>query len=264
MELSTVDKQMTDKWHVGTPPPGLIVIALWDCANGISYGERGESEACVSFYTNKTSAKHRMWLLLPLSTVSNLICLSIWVAESEGMLKGGIMEKWNGKEGEKRWIWHESCGSILTRMLRIELMVLAFFCSVVLICFVAEQFFFNFVISNSQQVFGGACPMFKCLKIFLCVFLYTYSLYYNSVCTHMHVFVDCFCCLRACARWCRRCIALWKVGVMYPAVKPVDNWYHGQTWADPRAATRWERQRDWVWLNDRKTEYIYFFYVEVY
>lgn len=49
MELSSVDKQMTDKWHVGTPPPGLIVIALWDCANGISYGERegGERGLCV-------------------------------------------------------------------------------------------------------------------------------------------------------------------------------------------------------------------------
>lgn len=108
MELSSVDKQMTDKWHVGTPPPGLIVIALWDCANGISYGERGgaerESEACVSFYTNKTSAKHRMWLLPPLSTVSNLICLSIWVSGSEDMVKGGMMERWTGKEEEKRWI----------------------------------------------------------------------------------------------------------------------------------------------------------------
>lgn len=66
-------------------------------------GER-ESEACVSFYTNKTSAKHRMRLLPPLSTVSNLICLSIWVAGSEDMVKGRMMERWNGKEGEKRWI----------------------------------------------------------------------------------------------------------------------------------------------------------------
>lgn len=53
MELLSVDKQMTDKWHVGTPPPGLIVIALWDCANGISYGEKeregrgGERGLCV-------------------------------------------------------------------------------------------------------------------------------------------------------------------------------------------------------------------------
>lgn len=56
----------------------------------------------MSFYTNKTSAKHRMRLLLPLSTVSNLICLSIWVAGSKDMVKGGIMEKWNGKEEEKK------------------------------------------------------------------------------------------------------------------------------------------------------------------
>lgn len=62
------------------------------------------SEACVSFSTNKTSAKHRMWLLPLLSTVSNLICLSIWVSGSEGMVKGGMMERWNGKEGEKRWV----------------------------------------------------------------------------------------------------------------------------------------------------------------
>lgn len=63
-----------------------------------------ESEACVSFYTNKTSAKHWMWLLPLLSTVSNLICLSIWVSGSEGVVKGGMMEMWwNGKEGEKKF-----------------------------------------------------------------------------------------------------------------------------------------------------------------
>lgn len=85
-ELSPVDKQMTDKWLVGTPPPGSIVIALWDCANGISYrkgARERESRARVSFYTNKTSASHRMWLLPPLSTVANLIALSIWVTENE-------------------------------------------------------------------------------------------------------------------------------------------------------------------------------------
>lgn len=85
-ELSPVDKQMTDKWLVGTPPPGSIVIALWDCANGIFYRERVRergSRACVSFYTNKTSASHRMWLLPPLSTVANLIALSIWVTGSK-------------------------------------------------------------------------------------------------------------------------------------------------------------------------------------
>lgn len=109
-ELSSADKQMTDKWHAGTPPPGLIVISLQDCANGISYGERESArgarrtKASVSFYTNKTSAKHQIWLLPPPSTVSNLICLSIWVAGTEDMVKGGMMERWNGKEGKKRWI----------------------------------------------------------------------------------------------------------------------------------------------------------------
>lgn len=87
-ELSPVDKQMTDKWLVGTPPPGSIVIALWDCTNGISYREgvserEREQGPCVSFYTNKTSASHRMWLLPLLSTVANLIALSIWVTGSE-------------------------------------------------------------------------------------------------------------------------------------------------------------------------------------
>lgn len=67
--------------------------------------EGRESEACVSFYTNKTSAKHWMRLLPPLSTVSNLICLSIWVAGSKDMVKGRMMERRNGKEGEKRWIY---------------------------------------------------------------------------------------------------------------------------------------------------------------
>lgn len=108
-ELSPVDKQMTDKWLVGTPPPCSIVIAPWDCANGISYRERErggarEQEPRVSFYTNKTSASHRMWLLPPPSTVANLIALSIWVYREEGHgLKGGE-EKWNRKEWKKRWI----------------------------------------------------------------------------------------------------------------------------------------------------------------
>lgn len=85
-KLLLVDNQMTDKWLVGTPPPGSIVIALWDWAIGISYREGArerESRARVSFYTNKTSASHRMWLRPPLSTVANLIALSIWVTASE-------------------------------------------------------------------------------------------------------------------------------------------------------------------------------------
>lgn len=41
-----------------------------------------------------------MRLLPPLSTVSNLICLSIWVTGSEDVVKGGMMERWNSKEEE--------------------------------------------------------------------------------------------------------------------------------------------------------------------
>lgn len=128
----TNDRQMTC-WNTSTRPDSNRPVRLCQWHLLWREGERGErerervSEACVSFYTNKTSAKHRMWLLPPLSTVSNLICLSIWVAGSEDMVKGGVMERWNGKEGEKRWIccigqriWHLNCGSMLTCMLPIK------------------------------------------------------------------------------------------------------------------------------------------------
>lgn len=97
----TNDRQMTC-WNTSTRPDSNRPVRL--CQWHLLWREGGASEACVSFYTNKTSAKHRMWLLPLLSTVSNLICLSIWVAASEDMVKGGMMERWNGKEGEKRWI----------------------------------------------------------------------------------------------------------------------------------------------------------------
>lgn len=47
------------------------------------------------------------------------------------MVKGGMMEKRNGKEGEKRWIccfgqriWYLNCGSMLTWMLQIKQIII--------------------------------------------------------------------------------------------------------------------------------------------
>lgn len=56
-----------------------------------------------------------------------------------------------------------------------------------------------------------------------------------------------------CVRLCRSCIALCSVGVMYPAVKPVDNWHHGQTLSSlelTRELQQSERERE----RDRGTE----------
>lgn len=92
----TNDRQMTC-WNTSTRPDSNRPVRL--CQWHLLW-----REACVSFYTNKTSAKHQIWLLPPPSTVSNLICLSIWVAGTEDMVKEGMMERWNDKEGEERWI----------------------------------------------------------------------------------------------------------------------------------------------------------------
>lgn len=108
----TNDRQMTC-WNTSTGPDSNRPARL--CQWHLLW-----REACVSFYTNKTSAKHQIWLLPPPSTVSNLIRLSIWVAGTEDMVKGSMMERWDDKEGAERWIcWNgqgickESCGSIL-------------------------------------------------------------------------------------------------------------------------------------------------------
>ena len=99
----TNDRQMTC-WNTSTRPDSNRPVKL--CQWHLLWRGRGEGKGrggggCVSFYTNKTSAKHRIWLLPPPSTVSNLICLSIWVAGSEDMVKGGMTEGWNGKEGSE-------------------------------------------------------------------------------------------------------------------------------------------------------------------
>lgn len=73
--------------------------------------------------------------------------------------------------------------------------------------------------------------MFKCFKDFLvCFALPSVSLYYSHICIHVHVFVECrYMFAFVCAQLCSSCVALCRVGVMYPAVKLVDNWHHGQT-----------------------------------
>lgn len=105
----TNDRQMTC-WNTSTRPdsnrPARLCQwhLLWREGERESARGARRTKASVSFYTNKTSAKHQIWLLPPPSTVSNLICLSIWVAGTEDMVKGGMMERWNGKEGKKRGI----------------------------------------------------------------------------------------------------------------------------------------------------------------
>lgn len=65
------------------------------------------------------------------------------------------------------------------------------------------------------------CKCFKKLLVCFCVVVLLYSNLHTS----------CMCLWSVCMFVCvhMSCVASCRLGVMYPAVKPVDNWHHGQT-----------------------------------
>lgn len=92
-ELLPVDKQMTDKWLVGTPPPGSIVIALWDCANGISYREGAREQGpCVIL--------HKQNLCQPPDVIAST---AVNCGQSNRSVNLGYRERGHGLRGEEKW-----------------------------------------------------------------------------------------------------------------------------------------------------------------
>lgn len=97
-------------------------------------------------------------------------------------------------------------------------------------------------------VWWDACLILKCLKDFLIYFgLLLVPLYCFCFCKHVHVFVVCLymlvCVLKS-------SVALCRSGVMYPAVKLVDNWFCGQT----LCSLSWPKRCEKVRERGRETE----------
>lgn len=70
--------------------------------------------------------------------------------------------------------------------------------------------------------------MFTCFNNFLVCFLCRQCHFVMCEFVYMCMYLWSVCvCL--CVYECMSLIALCRVGVMYPAVKQVDNWHHGQT-----------------------------------
>lgn len=105
-ELSPVDKQMTDKWLVGTPPPGSIVITLWDCANGISYREgareRESRGPCVILHKQNLCQLPDVIASTAVNCGQSNRSVNLGYRERGHGLRG--KEKWNRKDWKKRWI----------------------------------------------------------------------------------------------------------------------------------------------------------------
>lgn len=125
----TNDRQMTC-WNTSTGLDSNRPVRL--CQWHLLWREKGERARPACHFTRAQPLPNpRMRLLPPLSTVSNLICLSIWVTGSEDVVKGGMMERWNSKEEEGKVdllypaddIWYLSGGSVIYCGLHVKLML---------------------------------------------------------------------------------------------------------------------------------------------
>lgn len=98
----TNDRQMTC-WNTSTGLDSNRPVRL--CQWHLLWRENGERARPACHFTRAQPLPNpRMRLLPPLSTVSNLICLSIWVTGSEDVVKGGMMESGTVKRKRGRWI----------------------------------------------------------------------------------------------------------------------------------------------------------------
>lgn len=142
----------------------------------------------------------------------------------EGWWRGGIVKKRKEKKrmdrkggfvGLDRGFWCLRCGTMLTCLHLIKLMEVCCCPSPHSCCQL-----FKCISKLKQMSFRSSttCSIFSLPLVSLC------SLEYVYMCMHLWSV-----CMDLCVCVCVYLRTPCRVGVVYPAVKPVDNWHHGQT-----------------------------------